>query len=169
KARNVFLALTEEASNHLVSMRKREGLMLHEDLMQHHEVITNALAKVRERAPLVVEEFEERLRARVQSMLDEAGISAEPVEIIREIAIYAEKSDIAEEVARLDAHLSQFRDLITNPEGTSVGRTLDFLAQEMLREANTIASKSSDAEISRETVAIKGAIDRIKEQVQNVE
>lgn len=169
RARDVYLELVEEAADHLLSMRKREGAMLADELMAQHEVIRAALDRIRERAPLVVADFEDRLRTRVQSMLDDAGVTAEPADLIREVAIYAEKSDIAEELARLTAHLTQFRELVLESDGQSVGRTLEFLGQEMLREANTIASKSSDAAISRDAVAIKGAIDRIKEQVLNVE
>ncbi|MEN0020322.1 MAG: DUF1732 domain-containing protein, partial [Planctomycetota bacterium] len=84
-------------------------------------------------------------------------------------AVYAEKTDIAEETSRLTAHIDQFSELIDGPEDRPVGRTLDFLAQEMLREANTIASKSPDSTISKRIVEVKGLIDRIKEQVQNVE
>jgi len=102
-------------------------------------------------------------------MLEAAGVKVEPVELIRELATYAERTDIAEEVTRLSAHIDQFGDLLGAPDDQPVGRTLDFLAQEMLREANTIASKSSDALISRLIVEVKGLIDRIKEQVQNVE
>jgi len=85
------------------------------------------------------------------------------------VAVYAERSDIAEEVTRLSGHLEQFAEIIDAEDDVPAGRTLDFLTQEMLREANTIASKSSDAEISRLIIEIKGAIDRIREQVQNVE
>lgn len=102
-------------------------------------------------------------------MLRDATVHVNETDLVREVAIYAERSDIAEEITRLNAHLSQFRDLIDRKNGEPVGRTLDFLAQELLREANTIASKSNDAPISREIVEVKGAIDRIKEQVQNVE
>ena len=101
-------------------------------------------------------------------MLRDAGHSVEAVDLIREIGSYAERTDIAEEIKRLGAHLDQFGELLTG-NGKPVGRTLDFLTQEMLREANTIASKSPDATISRNAVEIKGAIDRIKEQVQNIE
>ena len=102
-------------------------------------------------------------------MLREADTTVEPADLIREIAVYAERTDIAEEINRLGAHLDQFADLIDTKDGKPIGRTLDFLTQEMLREANTIASKSPDAAISRSTVEIKGAIDRIKEQAQNLE
>jgi len=110
-----------------------------------------------------------RNEAAIDALLKEAKIHVEPVELIREVAVYAEKTDIAEEIARLTGHMGQFKELITTEYTEPVGRTLDFLAQEMLREANTIASKCSDADISRDIVEVKGAIDRIKEQVQNAE
>ena len=88
---------------------------------------------------------------------------------LREVAVYAERADIAEEVTRLQAHLEHFAEIIDADDGEPAGRTLDFLGQEMLREANTIAAKCLDAQISRLIVEVKGAIDRIKEQVQNVE
>src|SRR5690606_14356534 len=97
------------------------------------------------------------------------GRKLEPADLIKEVAIFAERSDIAEEITRLGAHLDQFEELLNDGDERPIGRTLDFLTQEMLREANTIASKSSDAGISRAIVEVKGAIDRIKEQVQNVE
>ena len=169
KARRAFKKLLDEAVAHLLSMRAREGSLLLEDLRGRHAEIAERLARIDERVPAVVVEFEKRLRARVEALLADAGIAAEPVELIREVAVYAEKTDVAEEVARLTGHLEQFDQLLSQNDGRPIGRTLDFLAQEMLREANTIASKSGDAEISRGIVEIKGAIDRIKEQVQNVE
>ena len=96
-------------------------------------------------------------------------MSVGEVEVTREVPIFAELADIAEEVARLAGHLEQFRSVIEPANPQPAGRTLDFLAQEMLREANTIASKSGDVEISRRVVEIKTAIDRIKEQAQNAE
>jgi uncharacterized protein (TIGR00255 family) len=102
-------------------------------------------------------------------MIKDLGLAVEAVDVVREIAIAAERSDISEEIARLSGHLEQFEELLSEGDAKPVGRTLDFLTQEMLREANTIASKCGDAEISKWTVEIKGAIDRIKEQVQNVE
>lgn len=169
RARIAFVELLGRACDHLISMRQREGAMLVEDLLGHHALIADRLAKIQARTPVVVEEYEKRLRQRVQTLLSEAGLSVEPGDLIREVAIFAERSDVAEEVQRLSAHLEQFDSLVRNDDGRPVGRTLDFLSQEMLREANTIASKSGDAVISREIVEIKGAIDRIKEQVQNVE
>jgi len=169
RARTVFRELLVKACEHLISMRMREGHLLREELVAHGELIEDRLAKIQARAPEVVRDYENRLRTRIDQMLKDAGLSLQPADLIREIAIYAERTDIAEEIARLGGHIRQFRDLLTNHDDRSIGRTLDFLSQEMLREANTIASKSPDSEISRMTVEVKGAIDRIKEQVQNVE
>ncbi len=169
KTRPVFLRLLEQACARVAAMRQREGGLLVSDLMVHHGLIVTALARVAARAPRVVEDYQRRLKARVETLLQDAKVRVEPVDLIREVAVYAEKSDIAEEVARLGGHLDQFKALLTTDDGRPMGRTLDFLTQEMLREANTMASKSGDADISRDIVEIKGAIDRIKEQVQNVE
>jgi uncharacterized protein (TIGR00255 family) len=169
RTRDVTRKLLDEACAHLISMREREGAFLVEDLLKHHSAIARELKVIAERAPLVVRDHEKRLRQRVEALMQDAQLRAEPVELIREVAVYAEKSDIAEEIARLTAHLDQFQEMLRNGEDRPIGRTMDFLTQEMLREANTIASKSGDAEISRAIVEIKGAIDRIKEQVQNVE
>ena len=169
-ARASVTPLVREACDHLVSMRQREGHMLMEDLMAHHAHISTRLEAIGARAPRVVDDYQHRLRTRLDKLLEEVGRRIEPSELIREVAIFAERSDIAEEVTRLSAHLDQFKSLISDEDDARpIGRTLDFLTQEMLREANTIASKSSDAEISRAIVEVKGAIDRIKEQVQNIE
>lgn len=169
RARTVFRELLSKACEHLVSMRNREGLLLREELIGHGQMIEDRLAKIQLRAPTVVKDYEDRLRSRIDQMLKDAGITLQAADLIREIAIYAERTDIAEEIARLSGHIRQFHDLLANHDDRAIGRTLDFLSQEMLREANTIASKSPDSDISRMTVEIKGAIDRIKEQVQNVE
>lgn len=169
RARACFLKLLDEACAHLLSMRTREGAMLVEDLRGHHVLIQRHLGQIAKRTPVVVSEYEKRLRQRVETLMSEAGVAVEPFELIREVAVYAERSDVSEEVARLTGHLEQFDSMLREDHSRPIGRTLDFLAQEMLREANTIASKSGDVEISRDIVEIKGAIDRIKEQVQNVE
>ena len=106
---------------------------------------------------------------RSHGMLADTGTDVRDEDLIREVAIYAERSDIAEEVSRLQGHLEQFAEIIDADGGEPAGRTLGFLSQEMLREANTIGSKCLDVEISRRIVEIKSAIDRIKEQAQNVE
>ncbi len=169
RARGAFLPLIDRACNALVSMRAVEGSALKDDLFHQRDLIAVRLAAIEQRAPGVVAEYEARLKARIDALLQSADMRVEPVELIREIAVYAERTDIAEEISRLKGHLEQFNDLIGDADDRPVGRTLDFLSQEMLREANTIASKSPDSGISRAIVEIKGAIDRIKEQVQNVE
>lgn len=171
KAKAAFMPLLDRACIALLAMREREGKALVADLRDQGRLITERLTLIQERTPAVVAEYELRLRTRIETMLREADVrnTLEPSDIIREIAVYAERTDIAEEIKRLSTHLTQFEELISGREPRPVGRTLDFLAQEMLREANTIASKSPDASISRWTVEIKGAIDRIKEQAANIE
>jgi uncharacterized protein (TIGR00255 family) len=168
-ARDAFVPLLDKAIASLLQMREREGRVLVADLESHRQVIAARLNDVSDRAPAVVSEYQSRLRSRVEAMIREAQLAIEPGDLVREIAIYAERTDIAEEIKRLSAHLDQFRDMLESKDGKPLGRTLDFLAQEMLREANTIASKSPDATIARAAVEIKGAIDRIKEQAQNIE
>ena len=169
RARPVLMRLVDEACNKLVAMRTREGAMLHDDLHRHRTTIAERLAIIADRAPNVVEEYQQRLKQRVTELIANSAASVRDEDLIREVSIYAERSDIAEEICRLQGHLEQFADIIDTDDNEPAGRTLDFLTQEMLREANTIASKSSDAEISRRIVEIKGAIDRMREQVQNVE
>jgi len=168
-ARPAVLHAVEEACSALLAMRAREGDALRELLAGFGDRIATLLEEIRRRAPEVVAGYQDRLRQRLAAALKELGVSVGEVEVIREVAIFAERSDIAEEVARLAGHLEQFRSVIEPANPQPAGRTLDFLAQEMLREANTIASKSGDVEISRRVVEIKTAIDRIKEQAQNAE
>lgn len=156
-----------QALERLLVMRREEGKALAADLARHCDLIQEQLAAVRARAPLVVDEFRKRLHSRVQELIHESGVKLAEEHLVREVGVYAERSDVAEEIARLSSHLEQFRECFTMRE--PAGRKMDFIAQEMLREANTIGSKASDAAIARHIIEIKGAIDRIKEQVQNVE
>ncbi|MCW5757206.1 MAG: YicC family protein [Phycisphaeraceae bacterium] len=162
-AREAFHELLPPACEGLVAMRAREGQALHDELVQLCGVVSRSLGLVRERAPEVSRHYEARLKARIEQMLPDA----QPVDIVREVASYAERCDVNEEISRLGGHVEQF--VLALEEDGPVGRKLDFIAQEMLREANTIASKSPDADISRAAIEAKAAIDRIKEQVQNVE
>lgn len=168
-ARKAIKPLVELALEHLISMRAREGSALSSDLSTHLAFIGDRLKQIEEIAPGVSSDYEKRLKARMDSLMSEFDVQSDQAEIIREIAVYAEKTDIAEEIARLGEHLVHFGELLENNDDRPMGRTMDFLAQELLREANTIASKSPDATMSRLIVEIKGAIDRIKEQVQNAE
>lgn len=159
--------LLDAALDRLVAMREREGRMLAADIEAHAERIRRNLDAVRVRAPLVIEEYRQRLTARVQELLARSGASLAPDDLLREVAIFAERSDVAEEIARLGSHLEQIAECDAWAE--PAGRKLDFIVQEMLREANTIGSKAGDGEIARHVIEIKSAIDRLKEQVQNVE
>ncbi|MFM9994670.1 MAG: YicC/YloC family endoribonuclease [Phycisphaerales bacterium] len=169
RARAAFSPLVERACSGLLAMRTTEGAALADDLRRQHALIADRLGLIEQRAPDVVAEYERRLKARIDQMIQDAGLSLQPADLIKEIGVYAERTDIAEEIMRLQGHMEQFRGLVGDADDRPIGRTLDFLTQEMLREANTIASKSPDSGISRAIVEIKGAIDRIKEQVQNVE
>jgi uncharacterized protein (TIGR00255 family) len=169
RARPVLLDLVDEACERVIAMRSREGVTLHDQLHKHRREIAERLAVIAQRAPEVVEHYRHRLRERIDALLAESGTALRDEDLIREVAVYAERSDITEEVSRLQGHLEQFAEIIDSANEEPAGRTLDFLSQEMLREANTIASKCLDVEISREIVEVKGDIDRIKEQVQNVE
>jgi uncharacterized protein (TIGR00255 family) len=169
RARPMVLRLADEACNALLAARAREGEALRQLLSGFGDQIDAGLAAVRNRAPQVVEQYQERLRVRVNGLLKDMGTTIGEAELVKEVAIYAERSDVAEEIARLSGHMEHFRAIIAPSNPQPGGRELDFLAQEMLREANTIASKSADVEISRRIVEMKTAIDRIKEQCQNAE
>jgi uncharacterized protein (TIGR00255 family) len=169
KARVNFLPLLDKACSALIAMREREGDTIVADLRDQLGFINSRLSEVRSLAPGVIADYELRLKSRIDTLVRESQANVNPGDLIREIAAYAERTDIAEEIKRLTAHLAQCEDLLGGNSGKPIGRTLDFLAQEMLREANTIASKSPDAAISRCSIEMKGAIDRIKEQVQNLE
>lgn len=170
KVRRALLELLRMACDRMIAFRAKEGEALKQDLLARRDVIAEKLKLIRSRAPAVVADYERRLRARIEQMVADLGLAVQPVDVVREIAIAAERSDISEEITRLSGHIDQFTELLERQtDARPVGRTLDFLSQEMLREANTIASKCGDAEISRHIVEVKGEIDRIKEQVQNVE
>lgn len=159
--------LSARALDAMTAMRKDEGRALRDDLLNCCATIRARLGEVAQRAPVVVQEYHDRLKSRVAALMQQSKLELEADSLMREVAIYAERCDINEELSRITSHLDQFADLCNR--GDQVGRTLDFLAQELLREANTIASKSNDAAIARSIVEVKGLIDRLKEQVQNVE
>jgi uncharacterized protein (TIGR00255 family) len=150
----------------VIKMRRIEGEALLKDLSVQCTEIRRNLAEIQKRSPMVVEEYQRRLLARVQQLVSVSNVALEQDALVREVAVFAERCDVNEEIARLSSHMDQFAELCASSEET--GRKLDFLAQEMLREANTIGSKASDSQISRHIVEIKSAIDRVKEQVQNV-
>lgn len=162
----VVQKLTVEAVQNVVTMRRTEGSALQRDLTDQCGDIRTRLGSIGERCPFVVAEYQKRLTGRVQQLLSGGTVELDEGVLAREVAVFAERCDVNEELSRLTCHLDQFAELCGGRE--DAGRKLDFLAQEMLREANTIGSKANDALIARQIVEIKAAIDRIKEQVQNV-
>jgi uncharacterized protein (TIGR00255 family) len=167
KIKEVILRISQEAIEKLKKMRAAEGEFLEADLKNHCKAIEDDLEQIRSRSTVVLQEYAKKLRTRVDELLAYAELKLDEEILAREVAIYAERSDISEEIARLNSHLQQF--IQSCQANDQAGRRLDFISQEMLREANTIASKSSDTEITRCVVDMKCRIDRIKEQVQNVE
>ncbi len=163
-------SLAHRAMDSVIAMRRTEGEAISRDILARCADLRSLVALVQKRTPSVVGEYQKRLQTRVQQLLDGLeGVNIELHEdaLAREVAIFAERCDVNEELSRLASHLDQFASLCVAPE--EAGRKLDFLAQELLREANTIGSKSNDSDIARHVVEMKAAIDRIKEQVQNVE
>jgi uncharacterized protein (TIGR00255 family) len=165
--RDGLMKLVDSALDGLVEMREREGEALVEELLGLCGQITRAVGEVQAKAPLVVKAYQERLTARVAELLDGGRASLDADALAREVAVFAERCDTAEEISRLNGHVEQFSAAVAH--GGPAGRKLEFIAQEMLREANTIASKANDMDIANHVVAMKTAIDRIKEQVANVE
>jgi uncharacterized protein (TIGR00255 family) len=160
-------AVLQRALERLQAMRQEEGRAMAQELLQLRDGIAAQLEHIRQRIPTVAVAYRDRLLERVRGLLAELDVQIDRSDLIKEVAIFAERSDIAEEVVRLASHLEQFRDIVAEPE--SAGRKLEFLTQEMFREANTIGSKASDVDISRHVVEIKGALEKIRELVQNVE
>jgi len=157
----------EQALAKLQIMRQDEGRAMAAEMLQHRNDIAKQLDAIRARSAAVVEGYRDRLHERVRKLLGELDVVLDRSELIKEVSIFAERSDIAEEVVRLASHLVQFEEILNEPE--SPGRKLEFLTQEMFREANTIGSKGSDVEISRHVVEIKGTLEKVRELVQNVE
>jgi uncharacterized protein (TIGR00255 family) len=157
----------EEALGRLQAMRREEGRAMAEEFLQLRDAIAGHLARIRERVPGIATAYRDRLHERVRALLAELDVQIDRSDLIKEVSIFAERSDIAEEVVRLASHLDQFQEIMNEPE--SPGRKLEFLTQEMFREANTIGSKAGDVDISRHVVEIKGILEKIRELVQNVE
>ncbi|MFB1483898.1 YicC/YloC family endoribonuclease [Corallococcus sp. RDP092CA] len=155
----------QQALAALETMRNTEGESIHADLDARMKLIEGWSQEVARLAPRAVSDYQQRLTDRVAELA--RGVAVDPQRLAQEVALFAERTDIAEEVTRLATHLEQFRLLMASPE--PVGRRMDFLVQEMHREVNTTGSKSQHAEISARVVSMKAEVERIREQVQNVE
>ncbi len=146
-------------------MRRREGRALDRDIRMRLRDIASSARKIEQRIPQALKDYHVRMKARVDALLGDR--SADLDRLNQELAFYADRCDVTEELIRLGSHVTQFTSTLASRE--SVGRTLDFLLQEMGREVNTMGSKANDAEISAHVVKIKGELEKIREQVQNIE
>ena len=149
----------------LKRMRAGEGERLCNDLLNRVTTVESIAAKIDTRAPLVVEEYRTKLSERIESML--GGVEVDRTRLATEVALFADKASINEELVRLASHVTEMRKVLGSDE--AAGRRLDFVVQEMNREFNTIGSKANDAEITNLVIAGKGEIEKIREQVQNIE
>ena len=163
----VMIRAVEAATENLDSMRAIEGEKLAEDLKMRGGLIREIVKKIEVRAPQVVRDYTEKMHNRIKELLEDKAVIPEE-RILVEAAVFADKANITEELVRLDSHMIQLDDILT--KGNSpVGKKLDFLVQEMNREANTIGSKSNDLEITSLMLETKSEIEKIREQVQNIE
>ncbi len=162
---NLVKTVAEEALNNFVSMRETEGQKMKDDIKSRLAYIGELVSKVEERSPKVTEAYRERLYNKISEILNDKKIDEQ--RILTEAAIFSEKTAVDEETVRLKSHIQQFSELLESTE--SVGRKLDFLIQEFNRESNTIGSKAQDVEITRIVVELKSEIEKIREQIQNIE
>lgn len=159
--------LVTKAVADLAKMRRREGDRIREDIEARLASIGRLVARVRERAPAVLESYQKRLEDRIATLLTQRGIELMKTDLLKEVAVFADKSDVSEEIQRLGSHVEEFRRIL-GTDG-SIGRRLDFLTQEMAREANTMTAKGNDSAIAIHAVEIKAELEKIKEQSENVE
>lgn len=162
---NIVRSVTDEALAAFVSMREREGAKLREDVLSRAETILENVTFIEERSPKTVKEHMDKVEARMRELLNGAAVDEQ--RLLTEAAVYADKIAVAEETVRLRSHFEQLVQLMNSSD--SIGRKLDFLVQEINRETNTIGSKSGDLSITRKVVDIKAEIEKIREQIQNIE
>ncbi len=167
RVKEFVLDLVARAIEGLKKMRQAEGAELQADLLKNCQAVKESIGQICKRKDSVLQQYYDRLKTRVDELLSSAKLQLDPETVAREVAVFAERSDISEEITRLGSHLKQFEENC-QMDGQA-GRRLDFLGQEMLREANTIGSKAANVEIAHCVVDIKCSIDRLKEQVQNIE
>jgi uncharacterized protein (TIGR00255 family) len=156
-----------QALDSLEAVRAREGQVMADELKALGQAVQGHLGRIADRGPLVVQAHQKRLVERISALVQDQGVTVDPDDLIREVAILADRSDISEEIVRLRAHLAQYDEILRDSE--SAGRKLEFVVQEMGREINTVGSKASDVEISRSVVEIKALLEKVRELIQNVE
>lgn len=157
--------VAEQAVDKFISMREAEGEKMCCDILSHAQAIIDNVSFIEERSPQTVKEYNDKLVTRVHELIGD--VSLDESRIIQEVALFADKVAVAEETVRLRSHISQLRNFLNGEE--PIGRKMDFLVQEINREANTIGSKACDVEIARRVVDIKAEIEKIREQIQNIE
>lgn len=155
----------DQALTAFITMREKEGARMKEDVLSRADAILRAVERVEERSPQTVQEHMDKVEARMRELLD--GVGVDEQRLLTEAALFADKIAVAEETVRLRSHLHQLEQMLDGDE--AVGRKLDFLVQEINREANTIGSKSQDVELARIVVDIKAEVEKIREQIQNIE
>ena len=164
-AGDVLDGITVSAVEEFNAMRAREGERLRADMLSKLETIERLVSVVEERSPQTVREYRQRLEARLRELLEDRNIDEQ--RLVTETAIFADRTAVDEETVRLRSHIEQFRTMLE--EGSPIGRKMDFLIQEFNRESNTIGSKCNDAELAKVVVELKSEIEKIREQLQNVE
>ena len=164
-ARSVVDATLDVALEQLLKMRAKEGANLYKDLNRRVKAILQGIAKISRRRPEVVKRYREVLLERIKKIGLELGVADD--RLAKEVALFAERSDFSEELTRVESHLGQFMETANKQE--AIGRTLEFISQEIGRELNTLSAKANDAEISQIVVNCKAELEKIREQVQNVE
>lgn len=162
-----LVAVVDQAAQALTQMRREEGGRLAQSIRERLDIIEYALERLAERSPFRLVEQKTRLERAVTELA--AGVAVDPQRLAQEIAIMADRLDVAEELDRFQSHLRSFRDTLDDEGGDAVGKRLSFVLQEMLREANTTGSKANDATMLAEVVSIKEELERIREQVENLE
>ena len=162
---SLLLNMAETALDSLQKMREEEGQHLQQDLAERIDTVDKLAGQIEERQPEVIKEYQARLKEKVKLLND--GIEVDESRLAQETAILADRCDIAEEITRLKSHLNQFRKLFKSNE--PVGRKLEFITQEINREVNTMGSKSSDTQIANLVIEIKSTLEKIREQLQNIE
>jgi len=163
--KKIFLDATQKALDKILDMKNKEGNALHLDIESRIEFIKKLISIIQKKAPDAKKAYEKKLKEKLKALISEESFKDK---ILKEAAIYSEKVDITEEITRLNSHIKQFLNIIENSK-EAIGRQLEFLLQEALRESNTIASKAQDINIISKVVEIKTEIEKIKEQIQNIE
>lgn len=162
---NAVKVVAEKAIERFIEMRQTEGEKLKKDVLSRADTIIECVEFVEQRSPETVKEYNEKLKARIKELIGDASVDEQ--RLLNEAAVYADKIAVAEETVRLRSHISQLRTFM-EADG-AIGRKLDFLVQEINREANTIGSKAQDVEIAKRVISIKAEVEKIREQIQNIE